>query len=140
MGKKEEDKKELTKSLKKFNLEEISAINTDNTILRDTSVAVLLALGRSEEGIDVRVPNHKLTKEELDEYLLRSNRNVGERGFGKLKEFKFDFLNRYRIQDVSLYKTFLHRCGEDWGKVLFDGEKEYKILKNRRLKKGIYMF
>ncbi|MDR3113386.1 MAG: hypothetical protein LBU09_03325, partial [Endomicrobium sp.] len=54
-------------------------------------------LGISEEVIDVCVPNRKLTKEESDEYLLRSNRNVGERGFGKLKEFKFDFLNRYRI-------------------------------------------
>lgn len=74
----EEQKQELIKSLKKFNLAEISAINTDNTILAGHQrVAVLLALGRGEEVIDVRVPNRKLRKEEADEYMVRSNRNVG---------------------------------------------------------------
>ncbi|MDR2426584.1 MAG: hypothetical protein LBD46_05335, partial [Endomicrobium sp.] len=68
----EADKKELTKSLQKFNLAEIPATNTDNTILAGHQrIAVLLALGRGNEVIDVRVPNCKLTKAEADEYMIR---------------------------------------------------------------------
>lgn len=50
---------------------------------------IMQLLGRGEEEIDVRVPNRKLTQEEFDEYLIRSNKNTGEwdidllRGFGK---------------------------------------------------------
>ena len=77
-----EQKEQLVKSLQKFNLAEIPAINTDNTILAGHQrIAALLALGRGEEVIDVRVPNRKLRKEEADEYMVRSNRNVGEWDF-----------------------------------------------------------
>jgi hypothetical protein len=128
-----EQKEELRKSLEKFNLAEIPAINTDNTILAGHQrVAVLLALGRGEEVIDVRIPNHKLTKEEADEYMLRSNRNVGEWDFGKLKEFKFDFLKEVGFLGFELDKTFLRSCAEDG----FDGGKEYEKIKSPKTKRG----
>ena len=47
----------LTKSLQKFGLAEIPAINTDNQILAGHQrVKVLQLLGRGEEKIDVRLP------------------------------------------------------------------------------------
>ena len=74
----DKQRKDLESSLKKFNLVEIPAINTDGQIIAGHQrVAVLLSLGR-DESIDVRVPNRKLTKEEVDEYNIRSNKNTGE--------------------------------------------------------------
>ena len=70
---------ELRKSLEKFNLAEIPAINTDNKIVAGhMRVATLQLLGRGSEEIDVRVPNRPLTEKEYKEYLLRSNQNRGD--------------------------------------------------------------
>ena len=70
---------ELKKSIEKFNLAEIPAINTDNKIVAGhMRVATLQLLGRGDETIDVRVPNRKLTEKEYKEYLLRSNQNRGD--------------------------------------------------------------
>jgi hypothetical protein len=74
-----EQEKQLTKSLEKFNLAEIPAINTDNTIIAGHQrLKIMQALGRGDEYIDVRVPSRKLTENELKEYNLRSNKNVGD--------------------------------------------------------------
>lgn len=75
----------LEKSLKKFNLAEIPAINTDNTIIAGHQrLAVLARLGRSEDLIDVRVPSRKLTEEEFKEYNLTSNKVTGNWDFDLL--------------------------------------------------------
>ena len=75
----EKQAEELKKSLEKFNLAEIPAINTDNKIVAGhMRVATLQLLGRGDESIDVRVPNRKLTDKEYNEYLLRSNQNRGD--------------------------------------------------------------
>jgi hypothetical protein len=75
----EKQAEELKKSLEKFNLAEIPAINTDNKIVAGhMRVATLQLLGRGDEVIDVRVPNRKLTDKEYREYLLRSNQNRGD--------------------------------------------------------------
>ena len=59
---------DLTRSLKKFNLVEIPAIDTNGTILSGHQrIKVLKALGRGDELIDCRVPNRKLSKKEADE-------------------------------------------------------------------------
>ncbi|MDR3113257.1 MAG: ParB N-terminal domain-containing protein, partial [Endomicrobium sp.] len=90
----DEQKAELIKSLDKFNLAEIPAINTNNQIIAGHQrIAALIAIGRGNEIIDVRVPSRELTKEEADEYMLRSNKNVGEWDFLKLKDFNFEFLD-----------------------------------------------
>lgn len=89
----DEQKEQLTKSLKKFNLVEIPAINTDGKIIAGHQrVTILIALGRGKEEIDVRVPNRKLTEAEFKEYNLRSNKNTGEWDFDFLKEFGKDML------------------------------------------------
>jgi DNA modification methylase len=69
----------LTASVKKFNLVEIPAINTNNMICAGHQrVKILALLGRADEEIDVRVPNRALTDEEFTEYLVRSNKNTGD--------------------------------------------------------------
>ncbi len=75
----EDKRQKLRASLEKFDLAEIPAINTDNTIIAGHQrIIVLIELGRGEEIIDVRVPNRSLTEEEFKEYNLRSNISIGE--------------------------------------------------------------
>lgn len=70
---------DLRASIEKFNVVEIPAIDTDNTILAGHQrLKVMELIGRGEEEIEVRVPNRKLTEEERQEYMLRSNKNIGE--------------------------------------------------------------
>jgi len=89
-----EQEQKLKESLEKFDLVEIPAINTDNTIVAGHQrVKVLFLLGRGDEMIDVRMPNRKLTDEEVKEYVIRSNRNTGEWEFDILLEhFELDDL------------------------------------------------
>ncbi len=77
----------LKRSLKKYNLAELPAINTDGTLAAGNQrIFVLLLLGRGEEEIEVRVPNRKLTDKEFRDYLLTSNRSGGSWDFNKLVE------------------------------------------------------
>lgn len=67
---------ELRRSLEKFGLAEIPAVDADNTILAGNQrVKTLIDLGRGDDEIDVRIPSRQLTEEERKEYLLRSNKN-----------------------------------------------------------------
>ena len=79
---------DLKKSLQKFNLAEIPVINTDNTIIAGHQrLKILQLLGRGEEEIDVRIPDKKLTEKELQEYNIRSNKNIADWDFEILNEF-----------------------------------------------------
>jgi len=74
----EEKKEKLIKSLEKFNLAEVPAINTDNKIIAGHQrVKILLHLNRGEDVIDVRVPNRELTEQEFKEYNITSNVPAG---------------------------------------------------------------
>lgn len=85
---------QLKLSLEKFDLVEIPAIDLDNKIIAGHQrLRVLQLIGRGQGMIDVRVPNRKLTKEEFDEYLLRSNKNTGDWDWDMLaNNFNPDFL------------------------------------------------
>ena len=66
-------------SFRKFHYAELVAINSDNTILAGHQRChIMLELGWGDRQIEVRVPTKKLNKRDADEYLLRSNKNVGE--------------------------------------------------------------
>jgi len=83
----DKQKTDLQKSIEKFDLVEIPAINADGTILAGHQrLKIMAALGRAKETIDVRVPSRKLTKAEEREYNIRSNRNTGEWDFELLAE------------------------------------------------------
>lgn len=87
----EEKRDKLIKSLEKFNLAEIPAVNTDLKIIGGNQrVFALMICGRGEELIDVRMPNRHLTEREVKEYAIISNTHAGEWDVLKLDEFFSD--------------------------------------------------
>jgi len=105
----ETQKKQLKKSLEKFNLMSIPVINTDNLIISGHQrVKVLSALGRNDEEIDVRIPNRKLTENEIKEANIRENKNTGEFDYDLLGggEFELDMLADVGFDDGELSLIF----------------------------------
>ena len=96
--------KDLTKSLEKFDLVEIPAINTDGVILAGHQrLKIMQLLGRGEEEIDVRVPDRQLNEQEVKEYNIRSNRNTGEWDFDLLaNNFEVDELLEWGFDEKEL--------------------------------------
>ena len=126
---------DLTKSLKKFNLVEIPAIDTDNTVLAGHQrLKVLQILGRGNEEIDVRVPNRKLTEKEAEQYLISSNALGGDWDFEKLKSFDLDLL-----LDIGFDQIDLGHLWEDNLTVeqdAFDVDEELAKIKTPKTKLG----
>jgi DNA modification methylase len=126
---------DLKRSLKKFNLVEIPAIDYDGRILAGHQrIQALQLLGRGDELIDVRVPNRKLTKEESDTYLIASNKLGGDWNFELLKDFKIDVLEFSGFEPIELSNIFdpFSETEEDD----FDVKKELKKIKNPKTKLG----
>lgn len=74
----QERMEKLKRSLEKFNLAEIPAVNVDYTIIAGHQrVKALMDLGKGDDVIDVRVPNRALTETEFKEYNLISNISIG---------------------------------------------------------------
>ena len=106
--------KDLTKSLKKYNLVEIPAVDLDGKILAGHQrIKALQLLGRGEEIIDVRIPNRKLTEDESKQYLISSNALGGDWDLDLLKSFDLDLLLNSGFDSLELAK-------------FWDGEKEVK--------------
>jgi len=130
-----EQQENLKKSLKKFNLVEVPAINTDNQVIAGHQrLMILQLLGRGEETIDVRMPNRKLTPKEFERYLLISNRVTGEWDLEKLKAFDIELLMDVGFNDADL--------SDIWDGILeteddgFDVERELKKIKETKIKPG----
>lgn len=94
---KKEDMEQLKKSIEKFNYVEMVVINSDNTILAGhMRTKALKALKKTKQEIEVRVPNRLLTDLEAEEYLIRSNKNVGD--------WDLDLLaNQFDVSDLISY-------------------------------------
>lgn len=126
---------DLKKSLEKYNLVEIPAIDTDGTILAGHQrIKALQLLGREDEIIDVRIPNRKLTQEESDSYMIASNALGGDWDFTLLKDFKPEFLI-----DVGFDITKLSNFWDKNLKVkdeVFDENKTLKEIKEPTTKTG----
>jgi len=104
---------DLTKSIERFDLVEIPAIDTDNKIIAGHQrLKILQLLGRGDEEIDVRMPNRKLTDGEFREYLLRSNKNLGEFNWDMLANWDEDMLRAVGF-DEELDKMFPKEVEED---------------------------
>ena len=96
----DEGRERLTRSIRKFDLAEVPAVNADNVVLAGHQrLAVLLDLGRGEELIDVRMPNRQLTKDELDEYNIVSNVGAGVWDYQSLLD-NFSHLNLDQLMDA----------------------------------------
>jgi DNA modification methylase len=126
---------DLKKSLRKFNLVEIPAIDLDGKICAGHQrIRALQILNRGNEEIEVRVPNRKLTEKEYEQYMLTSNVVIGSWDFEKLKDFDMDFLVDIGFDQIEL--------GKIWDKELeaeddkFDVEKELRKIKEPTTKLG----
>lgn len=98
----EAKKQQLIKSIEKFNLAEIPAINKDNTIISGHQrIKALQLIDRGEEMIDVRVPNRQLTRKEVKEYNLISNTHAGEWDF-EILEVEFEDVKIEEIWDFDI--------------------------------------
>jgi DNA modification methylase len=126
----------LKRSLKKFNLAELPAINTDGTLVAGNQRVLALSLiGREDEEIEVRVPNRPLTEAEFRDYLLTSNRSGGSWDFEKLAaEFNIDELLTAGFDSLDLSNIFddnLEITDDE-----FDEEKELKKAVETDIKPG----
>jgi len=127
----------LKKSLEKFSLAEIPAINLDNTVLAGNQrLKALQLLGKGNTEIDVRVPSRKLTKKEAEEYLLTSNRSGGSWDWEALRDFPVDLLMEVGFDD--------HDLSHIWDDSLeieddnFDEDKELEKARETDIKPGDY--
>lgn len=95
---------DLKKSLEKFDLAEIPAINTNNIIVAGHQrIKILSELYGVEHSIEVRVPNRKLTDKEYQEYNIRSNKNTGSWDFDILaNNFEYDDLINWGFKEKEL--------------------------------------
>ncbi|MHB9019832.1 MAG: DNA modification methylase [Minisyncoccota bacterium] len=127
--------KDLRRSLEKYNLVEIPAIDLDGTILAGHQrIKVLKILGRGNEVIDVRIPNRKLTEDESKEYLLASNALGGDWDFDLLKEFDIDLLTDIGFDPNDLANIWDNDvCVKDEE---FDEKKELEKIKEPKTKLG----
>ena len=129
----EKQQADLKKSLEKFNLVEIPAIDMDNKICAGHQrLKIMKLLGRGQEEIDVRVPNRKLTDAEFKEYNLRSNKNVGGWDDELLVNFDEAELLRVGFESEDLDKIFREETVED----KFDVDKEYERIGKPKTKVG----
>jgi len=126
---------DLKKSLSKFNLVEIPAVDLDGRILAGHQrIKALQLLGRGEELIDIRIPNRQLTEEEARRYLIASNALGGDWDFDKLKTFDLDLLIDIGFDQVDLshfWDNELETKEEN-----FDVEEELKKIKTPITKPG----
>lgn len=113
----DKQKMEIEKSLKKFDLVELPAINTDNTIIAGHQrIKILSQLKGGDYEIEVRVPSEKLNEKDFKEYLLRSNRNKAEWDWNMLEnDFSKDLLldSGFEAFEVDVDKLNIDNCFAD---------------------------
>jgi len=99
---------DLKKSLQKFNLAEIPAINLDRRIIAGhMRIKALQLLSRGEEEIEVRVPNRQLSESEFKQYMLTSNRSGGSWNWDLLEaNFDIDLLLESGFDSGDLSNIF----------------------------------
>ena len=127
---------DLKRSLKKFNLVELPAIDADNKIIAGHQrLRVLQLLNRGQELIEVRIPNRKLTKKEFEQYLLTSNAVHGDWDYdGLLKNF-----NTEMLMDIGFSENDLSNIWDAQLEVEndeFSVEKELTKIKKPKTKLG----
>lgn len=127
---------DLKKSIEKYNLVEIPAIDLDNRIIAGHQrLAVMQLLGRGEEIIDCRIPNRKLTDSEYKQYLVASNKIHGDWDEEILHEyFETDLLLDSGFDNEELTDLFADILETDEDN--FDAESEAKKIINPKSKLG----
>ncbi|MCL5435932.1 MAG: ParB N-terminal domain-containing protein [Patescibacteria group bacterium] len=129
----DEQIKLLKQSIERFDLVEIPAIDKDGTIIAGHQrLKIMQMLGRGKETIDVRVPNRKLTREEFEEYNLRSNKNVADWDLELLKNFDRGLLDFVGFNKRELDRIFDVSLKEDD----FDAQAAYNAIRKAQSQRG----
>jgi DNA modification methylase len=126
---------DIKKSLQKYNLVEIPAIDSDGMILAGHQrIRALQLLDRGEEIIDVRIPNRKLTELESKQYLIASNKLGGDWDYDLLKSFDMELLQLAGFEDMEIAKFWDE--DQEVKEDNFDVEKEIKKITEPKTKLG----
>jgi DNA modification methylase len=126
---------DIKKSLQKYNLVEIPAIDSDGMILAGHQrIRALQLLDRGEEIIDVRIPNRKLTEIESKQYLIASNKLGGDWDYDLLKSFDMELLQLAGFEDMEIAKFWDE--DQEVKEDNFDVEKEIKKITEPKTKLG----
>jgi DNA modification methylase len=126
---------DIKKSLQKYNLVEIPAIDNDGVILAGHQrIRALQLLDRGEEIIDVRIPNRKLTELESKQYLIASNKLGGDWDYDLLKSFDMELLQFAGFEDMEIAKFWDE--DQEVKEDNFDAEKEIKKITEPKTKLG----
>jgi DNA modification methylase len=126
---------DLKKSLQKYNLVEIPAVDSNGEILAGHQrVLALQLLSRGDEMIDVRIPNRKLTKQESKQYLIASNKLGGDWDYDLLKSFDMELLQLAGFEDMEIAKFWDE--DQEVKEDNFDVEKEIKKITEPKTKLG----
>jgi len=105
---------QLRESLDRFGVADIPVVDADGTIVGGHQrCAILLAQGKGDMEVDVRVPSRKLTEEEFAELNLRLNKNMGEWDFDVLASFSEDLLLSVGFDEEELKVGFGLSGAED---------------------------
>ena len=129
---------DMKRSLKKFNLAELPAVNADGKIAAGHQrIKALQLLGRGQEMIEVRVPNRQLTEFEFKDYLLTSNRSGGDWNWNALaSDFNIDSLLTAGFNADDL--THIFDDSLDVEDDHFDEDAELAKIKKTDIKPGDY--
>jgi len=103
----DEQMEQLKKSIERFNYAAPILINSDGRIVAGhMRCRAMIALGRGNEIIDVRVSSRPLTEEEFSELAIRDNKNGGDFEFDLLGIFSQDMLQDIGFSSGELDKIF----------------------------------
>jgi hypothetical protein len=105
---------QLRASLDRFGVADIPVIDADGTIVGGHQrCAILMAQGKGDLEVDVRVPSRKLTDEEFAELNLRLNKNVGSWDFEVLANMDENLLLSIGFDEEELLVGFGLSRAED---------------------------
>lgn len=99
----DEQLEHLKRSIEKFNYAAPIVITPLGRIVAGhMRLKALLALGRGDEEVDVRVASRELSKEEYEELVLRDNQNTGDWDLAALAGFDEELLRSIGFEEEFL--------------------------------------
>lgn len=110
----EKQAQDLRASLDRFGVADIPVVDADGTIVGGHQrCAILMAQGKGDMEVDVRIPSRKLTDEEFAELNLRLNKNVGSWDFDVLANMDENLLLSIGFDEEELLVGFGLSRAED---------------------------
>jgi hypothetical protein len=110
----EQQAEQLRASLDKFGVAAIPVVDADGTIVGGHQrCSILMAQGKGDMELDVRVPSRKLTDEEFQELNIRLNKNLGEWDFDVLANMDENLLLTVGFDEEELLVGFGLSRAED---------------------------